>query len=426
MRYPLLIAAVGVSLVVSLAAQDQPNCTGITLQVDVRCACIKDPHSQQCDFVKAGVYGPHDFSKMKGLNGGLIGAPNQPAAKPAAKPAQPQQARVVPLAHKDYLRFLQPNAQVAAGFDFSKVFQSPELMAALFGQTDSDSQNKVVAALKEMDHLWFGFTAPSDFVLVMTGKFEQGAAAGMFYSQGIRPVFLADAHAMMIGPEPAVQAALARLAKPLPAPASMGWAARRSRELAKDHETWIVTEPPAGAATGTSPLAAMRRFALGFRLTGEGSLDGEVVADSEANAEKMGAWVEQMKSAIREKTGVGALDSLTVERAGTTLRFTAKGDSLLAGDAGKKAVSSDFGVELYSAIAAGFPGMQTRTVAADKLLSVKEGMKKDEVVSLLGPPLSVSAIQGLDTPRETWTYQVPFGKQLTLRLDNGIVTSAPR
>jgi hypothetical protein len=424
MRNQLAFAAFSVPLL--LAQQNPPNCTGIGLQVDVRCSCIKDPKSEQCEMVKKGFYEPHDFSKIKGLNGGLIGTPGQPAAKPAARPSQPQQARVVPLAHKDYLRFLQPNAQVAAGFDFSKVLQSPELMAALFGQTDSDSQNKVVAALKEMDHLWFGFTAPSDFVLLMTGKFEQGAAAGMFYSQGIRPVFLVDAHAMMIGPEPAVQAALARLAKPALAAASLGWAARRSRELAKDHETWIVTEPPASATKGTSPLAAMRRFALGFRLTGEGSLDGEVVADSEDNAEKMGAWVDQMKSAIREKTGVGALDSLTVERAGTTLRFSAKGDSLLAGDAGKKAVSSDFGVELYSAIAAGFPGMPTRTVSADRLLTVKEGMKKDEVVSLLGPPLSVSAIQGLDTPRETWTYQVPFGKQLTLRLDDGIVTSAPR
>jgi hypothetical protein len=424
MRYQLVFAAFSVPLL--MAQQNPPNCTGIGLQVDVRCACIKDPGSEQCAMVKKGFYEPHDFSKIKGLYG--TPAP-QPSAQPA-RAAQPQQARVVPLAHKDYLRFLQPNAQFAAGFDFSKIFQSPELMATIFGQTDNDSQTKIVAAFKEMDHLWFGFAAPSDIVVVMTGKFEQGAAAGMFYSQGIRPVFLADAHAMMIGPEPAVQAALARLAKPAPAAASLGWAARRSRELAKDHETWIVTEPPPGpakdAAKGNSTLASIRRFALGFRLTGEGSIDGEVVADSDANAEKIAAWVDQMKAAVREKTGTGALDALTFERTGATLKFAAKGDSLLAGDAGKKAVSSDFGVELYNVIASGFPGTTPRTVAADKLLSVKEGMKRDEVVALLGPPLSVAAIQGLDTPRETWTYQVPFGKQLTIRLDNGIVTAAPR
>lgn len=185
-----------------------------------------------------------------------------------------------------------------------------------------------------------------------------------------------------------------------------------------------MTEPPPGMTQATA-LPAIRRFALGFRLTGEGSLDGEAVTDSDAAAEKIAAWVEQMKTAIREKTGVGALDSLTVERAGSALRFSAKGDTVMAGDAGKTVVNSDFGVELYGVIMAGFPGMPPRTVAGDKLLAVKTGMKRDEVLGLLGPPLSVSTIQGLDTPRETWTYQVPFGKQLTLRLDDGIVTVPP-
>ena len=36
-------------------------------------------------------------------------------------------------------------------------------------------------------------------------------------------------------------------------------------------------------------------------------------------------------------------------------------------------------------------------------------------LSLLGQPLSVSAIHGLETPRETWTYQVPLGKQVSMR-----------
>jgi outer membrane protein assembly factor BamE (lipoprotein component of BamABCDE complex) len=89
-------------------------------------------------------------------------------------------------------------------------------------------------------------------------------------------------------------------------------------------------------------------------------------------------------------------------------------------------MNSDLGVELYGVIMAGFPGMPPRTVAEDKLLAVKAGMHREEVLSLLGPPLSVSSIQGLDTPRESWTYQIPFGKQLTVRLDGGVVTAPPR
>jgi hypothetical protein len=328
------------------------------------------------------------------------------------------------LAHKDYLRFLHPNAQLAVGFDFEKMFQSPELMAAVFGQADGqDDRNKLTGALKEMDHLWLSVAPPNDVVLLMTGKFEQGVTAGMFYAQGVQPVFLGDAHAMLIGSEPSIQGALARLAKPA---AAGGWVARRARELSKDHETWIVTEPPPAANQTASIFSAIRRFAMGIRLSGTAAIDGEVATDSDAGAEKIAAWVDRMKAAIREKTGVGALDALAVERAGATLRFTATDNALLSGDAGKTAMNSDVGVELYSLIMAGFPGAPARTVAQDKLLSVKAGMKREEVLNLLGPPLTVSSIQGLDTPRETWTYQVPFGGQFTVRLDSGIVTAPAR
>jgi hypothetical protein len=259
----------------------------------------------------------------------------------------------------------------------------------------------------------------------MTGKFERGVAAGMFYAQGVRPVFLGGAQAMMIGSEPSIQSALARLAKPATAASPSGWVTRRARELSKDHETWIVIEPPSGAIRGAGALQPIRQFAMGFRLTGEAAIDGEAVTDSDAGAEKIAAWVEQMKTTIREKTGVGALDALKVERAGSTLRFAARGD-LAAGQTSQSAMSSDFGVELYSVLMAGFPGVPARTVSEDKLLGVKAGMKREEVLSLLGQPLSVAGIQGLDPPRETWTYQVPFGKQVTVRLDGGVVTVAPR
>jgi hypothetical protein len=107
------------------------------------------------------------------------------------------------------------------------------------------------------------------------------------------------------------------------------------------------------------------------------------------------------------------------------VKIAAKGEALMGGQEAKTALNSDFGVELYSVMMAGFPGMPPRTVAEDKLLAVRAGMKREEVLSLLGQPLSVSAIQGLDTPRETWTYQVAFGKQFTLKLDGGVVTTPP-
>jgi hypothetical protein len=420
MRYAILVTASAAIL----AAQGKPNCTGITLDVDARCACVKDPNSQACGLVKAGLYEPHDMTKMKGLYSGSAGtvAPAPTRTAPVA-PARPRQARVVPLTTKDFLRVVHPNAQLAVGFDFEKMFQSQELMGVVFGQADGDDDRaKVMGAFKEMDHLWLSVASGTDVVLLMTGRFEQGVAAGMFYSQGIQPVFLGDAHVMMIGPESAIQGALARLAKP---PATVGWVARRAREMAKDHEAWIVTEPPV-SAKGATLFSTVRKFAMGARVTGTMGIDGDVTADSEAGADKLAEWIDHMKALIRKKTGVGALDALKVERAGASLRFTAIDDGVLTGEAGKNAMNSDFGVELYGVMMAGFPGVPPQRVAAEKLLTVKEGMKREEVLTLLGPPLSVSSIQGLETPRETWTYQVPFGKQYTVRLDGGVVSAPPR
>ena len=364
-----------------------------------------------CELYKKGFY--DGKMKVEAPGGGWIGSNPNKAPAPTTTAAKPRQARVVPLPGKDYLRFLHPNASLAAGFDLGKLFRTPEVMQALLGMPDD--QGKLMAALEEMDHFWLSMGSATDGVILMTGKFEKGAAAGLFYSQGVIPVFLSDAHAMMIGPEPSIQAALARMAKPA---ANDGWVTKRARELSKDHETWLVMEP---AANGSgSVFQSIRKFALGFRLSGEAQVDGEAVAESEAGAQKIAAWIEQMKK------GVGALDALKIGVDGASLRFVAKDDGLLTGYGGRKAMSSDFGVELYGLIMGGFPGMPARTAAEDKILAIRKGMKREDVLTLVGAPLSVAAIQGLDEPRETWTYQVPFGKQFSLRLDNGVVTQAPR
>jgi hypothetical protein len=432
MRYFVLMA----TLTVSLAGQGQPNCTGVGLDVDFRCSCVKDPNSQSCalykshkDFYDGKPMQPSPL--LKYVESKPTVGPTVGTATPGAQPrpaVRAQKARVVALPSKDFIRFLQPDSFLAIGFDFGKLFGTPEVAEALFGGVDgADARNKLLGALQEVDHLWLSVAPNNDPVMVMTGKFEQGAMAGMLYQQGIMPIFLGDAHAMMIGTEPAMRAALARMAKPA---ANGGWVAQQARELSKDHETWIVTEPPVIAAKNVAPGAAIlqsvRRFSMGMRLTGEAMVEGEAVTDSEASAQKIAAWIEQVKTSIREKTGVGVLDPLKVTLDGTTLRYIAKDEGLLNGDIGKKAMNSDFGVELYGVMMAGFPGATTKTVAEDKILSVKPGMKREEVLQLLGPPLSVSSIQGLDQPRETFLYQVPFGKQYSVRLDGGVVTGPPQ
>ena len=180
MRYVVLIGVLGLPLL----AQNQANCRGIGRDVDVRCACVKDPSSKLCEMVKAGFYDtdrPKTIGKL-GWGAALGQVPLRTQGR-VQEPVRPQQARVVPLTHKDYLRFLHPNSQFAAGFNFEKLFRSPDLMEeSLSGQTESaEARNRVTSALKEMDRLWLSFAAPNDIVVLATGRFERGAAAGMFY-----------------------------------------------------------------------------------------------------------------------------------------------------------------------------------------------------------------------------------------------------
>jgi len=424
------IASLVLLIPVLLAGQSRPNCTGVARDVDARCACEKDPSSKLCEMVRAGFYEPVDFRKVKPNLAGYWGGESSVGVTrmPSVQPAKPQPARVVPLAHKDYLRFLHPNAQLALGIDFKKVFDMAAMMGALFEQEDGKTTPRALAALKETDNMWLSVANERDALLLMTGRFEQGAAANLFYSQGIRPVFLGGAGVMLIGAEPSIQAALARLAAAPSNAAGQNWISRRAREMAKDHEIWIAGAPPAILKKSLSPFSGVQEFAIGVRLSSDQGIDGEVVADSAESAERIAVWLGRIKELLKGQPQTEELASLTLEKSGANLRFSTKG---LASQASKPAstpnpaLDSEFGAELYSLVMAGIPGQPPRAVAGDKLRQVKKGMKSEEVIALVGPPLGVMSIQGLEESRENWTYQVAFGKQMTLRLDANVVTVEP-
>jgi hypothetical protein len=409
-----------------LAQTNPPDCRGPARDFDARCGCVRDPNSKLCEMVKAGFYDSHRQTTMKpfkldwGGSSALIGGSSR-APQPSNVQLRPQQvrpqqqARVVPLAHKDYLRFLHPNAHLAAGFSLEKVLSSAEVMRGLLAGGEDPTGS--LGAFKEVDQFWMSFTAPNDIVLLMTGKFQNGEMAKLFYAQGVRPVFLGGAGAMMIGSEPSIQTALARLAKP--ATTGTGWVSQKARELSRTHDLWFVTERQHKAETD-QVLGPVQKLAFGLGVKDGGTIDGEATADTESKADAILQWVERIK-----QKGNGSLDALKVDRAGATLHFAAKGNSFTTPEVNKVTMSSDFGAELYSLLMSGLPGMPPNAVSQEKMDAVRAGMKREDVLTLLGRPLAVSSIQGLETPRETWTYQVAFGKRFNIRLDNGSVAVAP-
>jgi hypothetical protein len=106
-----------------------------------------------------------------------------------------------------------------------------------------------------------------------------------------------------LGPDPAIQAALGRLAKPA---AAGGWVASRAQEMSKDHQMWLVNQQPPGGNQAAVALRAVHQFSLGLRVTGEVGLDGEVIADSDSGAEQISTWLERVKARLRKKNGQGS------------------------------------------------------------------------------------------------------------------------
>jgi hypothetical protein len=71
--------------------------------------------------------------------------------------------------------------------------------------------------------------------------------------------------------------------------------------------------------------------------------------------------VKLISQSSRKDDRLDAQTLARLARVDPQLRFAAKGDTLLAGEAGKTTINSDLGVELYAVIMAGFPGMPART-----------------------------------------------------------------
>ena len=153
-------------LAASLSGQGSPNCSGAGSFVDARCACERDPAGKLCEMVKAGMYEARVSGKtIDPFRSGLIGYRTPPtpggiARRPLTTAQPASKARVVALAHKDYLRFLHPNAQLAIGVDFQKAVSMSAVTGVLFGEEDGTISPKAVAALKEIDHLWMSVAGP--------------------------------------------------------------------------------------------------------------------------------------------------------------------------------------------------------------------------------------------------------------------------
>lgn len=341
-------------------------------------------------------------------------------------------------AQLDYLRFIPPDAEIAAGFEVKQVASLIDAMIVqMMGPDARKSAAKGMDALRQIDRLWLAArdSGSEGALILVTGRFERGSGLEALKAPGMIQVFVGGPNAMLIGSEKAVRAALRRLNAPQDG--DDGWVGDQARQLAPDHDFWLAMQPRADLQQVASQLQGMRQFSLAAKLHDETRLDGELVTVSETIMDKLMATVDEAKARmIKDNPKTRAtLDKMTVERDGDTLRFSAKGGKLST-----QQFSTEIARQLHGMVSAMMPtpgggalqrpqavaaAVETPSaaVADEKLLAVKKGMKRAEVVGLIGKPATVSSISGLEVQRETWTYRLESGKKVTLRLDDGVVTA---
>lgn len=387
-------------IAVSLPAQDcRPG--SVSRDADSRCACIKDPASEHCKLQTAMQDAAKNLSKgiQTGLAGGIYTGPSR-SPQAARATAAPRQARVVNIGHKDYLRFLHPSAKFAAGIDVRKLRALADATGFLPSREDLQKNPLFANAFHEVERMWISFAGERDFLLLLDGRFETGSMANVFYSQGVYPVFLGDASAMLVGPPASVEAALARLRAPA--------APSKFRELSAGSQAYLVVAPPEQPAG--DPFHGIRQIAFGLRIEGEAKAEATITGATAESIAALEKWLRTMQK-----------DALTIESSGTTLRVSAQGFD----PSGSFASDSALAVKMHPLFLGWLPGQPKSVVSTAQMQAVREGMAQEELVRLAGRPIAVSGIQGLETPRETWTYQIAFGRQVTIRLDGGVVTAPP-
>ena len=353
-----------------------------------------------------------------------------------AQPLGGAPPRTVPLPRNDYLTFIHPDAQAVIGFDFKPVTTLIDALISEMAGPNAKKTTKGLDGMKELDRVWIsiqGTTGAQDVLVLMTGHFERGALAAELTNApgGFARVFLGGPNVMLAGPEASVKAALVRLSAP-GKEATLGWAAEQAREFSTDHDFWIAAQPGAELQQMAGQFGGLTHFVFGAKLHNEASFDGEFGAVSDAIIDKMMVELEATKAkAIKENPKMRALlEKLAVERDGMVLRFSAQG-----GKINPKQFASELSKQVRTVMSSLLSGgaSQQRAIVDlkvlvpdEKLEGVKKGMTRDEVTGLLGKPVMVSSISGLDVPRESWTYHLASGKKVTLRLDDGVVSSLPR
>jgi hypothetical protein len=388
----------------ALAQNCQPG--SVARDVNIQCACVKDPSSEQCELYK------RNKSMYDGKGVQFQGIPATPAtpATPAAparamQPNVPQQrtpvsATLLP-ADTPFWQMLPPGTQMAVGMRPQWLSASPliDQILSLGGRVGGQSMEAIRRELAGVDTVILAVRRPGTPPLILARATDVVRAT----KSERDPLRFVDPDTILVGDWNETDAAMRRLFSQAPVSAEAKMAAR----VAPWSDVWLVMDPSAtpGAATR---LPGVTKMTVGLAMREGLTLEAWLDTSSALAAKNLAA---QLQKSPHVTPMFGKLDGepIVEQRENSVRLYIRTAGNPLTGSAPAQAAP------------ARIPALGL--LARGKVADVQTGMDRAAVEAALGKPHSVMAIQGTDEPVETLIYNLDDKGTARVRMVNGKVVS---
>ena len=401
------LVSLGVPLGLLAAGAFAQSCRpgSVELDVNMQCACVKDPNSEQCEMYKRNksMYDGKGIQMWQPTEGAQK---TDPAPHRASQPSVPQQrtpvsATLLP-ADTPFWQMLPAGTRIAVGMRPQWLTASPllEQLLSLGGQMGGQSMDAVRREMAGVDMVIMASTRSGGTPLILARAADVVRATKAERD----PYRYVDPDTILVGDWNETDAAMRRLFSQGPASAE----ARMAGRVAAWSDVWLVMDPRVTASIAAQ-LPGVTKMTVGMAMRDGLTMEAWLDTPSALAAKNLAARLQKNPQGAPLFGQMGGATSSVEQRDNAVRVYARVSGSQLTGSAASQGTP----VRL--------PALDV--VTRNKIAEVQAGMDRAAVEALVGKPHSVMAIQGADEPVETLIYNLDDKGTARVRVVNGKVVS---
>jgi len=383
------------------------NCRpgSIELDVNIQCACVKDPNGEPCALYKRN----KSMYDGKGIQP-WQGSPGTPKTAPAparvTQPSVPQQRTPVSPtllpADTPFWQMLPAGIRIAVGMRPQWLSASPliEQLLSLGGQVGGQSMDAVRRELAGVDTVILATTRLGGPPLILARAADVVQAT----KSERDPYRYVDPDTILVGDWNETNAAMRRLFSQDPVSAEAKMAAR----VASWSDVWVVMDPVA-APGAAAQLPGVTKMTVGLAMREGLTMEMWLDTLSPLAAKNLAARLQKNPQGTPLFGQVGGAPPIVEQHDNTVRLYVRVTDNQFTGSAAPHGAS----------VRTPALGLVTRS----KVAEIQTGMDRAAVEAVLGKPHSVMAIQGSDEAIETLIYDLDNKGTARVRMLSGKVVS---